>query len=91
MNQVAAPYWEIFEKPIIYDSTTEYECIEIWEINVNVSQQLSWYFNLKDLESRILPSDNFLYRKVKKHDLIEKTFEIMKLLKNNVFNLNRND
>jgi len=37
VNQVIVPYWEIFEKPIIYDSTTKYEFTEIKEKNVNVS------------------------------------------------------
>ena len=65
VNQVVAPYWEIFEKPIIDDSTTKYEYTEIRENNVNVSQQLNYSFILKDVESWILPSDSYLYAKVK--------------------------
>ena len=39
INQVTAPYWEIFEKPIANDSTAKNEYLEIRENNVNVSQQ----------------------------------------------------
>ena len=63
VNQVVAPYWEIFEKPIVNDSTTKYEYTEIRENNVNVSQQSNHNFILKDVESLILPSDSYLYTK----------------------------
>ena len=41
MNQAVAPYWEMFEKPIIDDSATEFQYTEIRENSVIVSQQLS--------------------------------------------------
>ena len=65
MNQVVASYWEIFENPIIDDSTTKYEYTEIRENNVNLFQQLNCNFILKDVKSWILPSDSYLYAKVK--------------------------
>ena len=66
VDQVVAPYWEIFVKLIIDDSTTKYEYTEIRENNVNVSHQLDYNFILKDVESWIPSTDISLYAKGKK-------------------------
>ena len=51
VNQVVAPYSEIFEESIINDSTTKYDNTGIRDNNANVSQQLNYNFILKDVES----------------------------------------
>ena len=65
VNEVVAPYWQIFEKPIVDDSTTKYEFKEIRETNVNVSKLDNFENIIKDLESWILPSDSYLHAKIK--------------------------
>ena len=65
VNEVVAPYWLIFEKPIVDDSTTKYEFIETQEKNVNVSKLSNFNFITNDLESWILPSDSYLHAEIK--------------------------
>ena len=92
VNEVVAPYWQIFEKPIVDDSTTKYEFKEIRETNVNVSKLDNFEFTIKDLESWILPSDSYLHAKIKipredgkNMDAVDKA-----TLTNNGFNLFKN-
>ena len=49
VNEVAAPYLQTFEKPIVDDSTMKYEFPEIGETNVNVSELSNFNFIKKKI------------------------------------------
>jgi hypothetical protein len=88
-TEIESPYWNIFESPLVNNSTESYEYVEYREINVEVKALRKYKIPAKDLNVWIHPHNSYLHLrgKVLKSDGTDLSLNDMVTLTNNGFNL----
>ncbi len=88
-TEIESPYWNIFESPIVNNSTESYEYVEYREINVEVKALRKYKIPAKDLNLWIHPHNSYLHLrgKVIKSDGTDLSPSDMVTLTNNGFDL----
>jgi hypothetical protein len=88
-TEIESPYWNIFESPLVNNSTESYEFVEYREINVEVKALRKYKIPAKDLNVWIHPHNSYLHLrgKVLKSDGTDLSQNDMVTLTNNGFNL----
>src|SRR5258705_12823076 len=92
MMEISSPYYNIFDPPVVDNSTDSYESTEYREKNVTVKDLVSYELNSSDLNTWLLPHQSYLHVKGKilKEDETVITANDIVTIENNGFNLFKN-
>ena len=59
-SDVVAPYWQVFEQPMIDKITTEFECVEYQQRDANPMDGGQYMIETRDMDAQLLPRKGIL-------------------------------